>query len=161
MKTTFSKTLFGALVCALLSSLALAAGPRVDLTTRRAIYVTRSKTEIDLKNDKYVAAGGSITINRSQAEGCQGDKCTFHLGIIAIKSGGSGPLSTYGQYAVQTLGLSGNTILFANTENTKQQVLPVKLAVGKNVVTYAIDPAKKIEETDETNNNMTVTIIVE
>ena len=161
MKTNLSKTLFGALVCALLSPLALAGGPRVDLTTRRAIYVTRSKSEIDLKNDKYVAAGGTMTISKSQGEACQGNKCTFHLGIIAIKSGGSGTLSTYGQYTVQTLGTSGNTILFADSEATKQQVLPVKLAIGKNVVTFAIDPAKKIVETDETNNSITVTIVVE
>jgi len=70
-------------------------------------------------------------------------------------------LSTYGQYTVQTLGTTGNTIVFANSESTKQQVLPVKLAPGKNVVTFAIDPAKKIVETDESNNSITVTIVVE
>jgi len=161
MTKNLSKAVFGAFVFALVSPFALAGGPRVDLTTRRAIYVTSSKSEIDLKNDKYVAAGGTITIGRSQGEGCQGNKCTFHLGIIAIKSGGSGTLSTYGQYTVQTLGTSGNTILFADSEATKQQVLPVKLAIGKNVVTFAIDPAKKIVETDETNNSITVTIVVE
>jgi hypothetical protein len=161
MKTNSSRTILGALVCALVSPLALAGGPRVDLTTRRAIYVTKSPSEIDLKNDKYVAAGGTITVGRSQGEGCQANKCTFHLGIIAIKSGDSGALSTYGQYTVQALGTTGNTIVFANSESTKQQVLPVKLAPGKNVVTFAIDPAKKIVETDESNNSITVTIVVE
>ena len=161
MNRKLSRTISAALFGALILPVALAGGSRVDLSTRRAIYVTHSTTAIDLKNDRYVAAGGTITINRSQASGCEGNKCTFHLGIIAIKSGGSGPVSTYGQYTVQALGLTGNTISFADTENTKEQVLPVKLAIGKNLVTFAIDPAKKIVETDETNNSMTVTIVVE
>jgi hypothetical protein len=132
----------------------------VDLSTRRAVYVTSSKTAIDLRTDKYVAANGTITVNRRQAESCQGNKCTFNLGIIAIKSGGASTLSTYGQYTGQ-MGMVGNTIFFAANETTKQQVLPVSLAIGKNVLTFKIDPQNQIAETNETNNSFSVSIVVE
>ena len=160
MNTKLSGTIALASFVALLSPFTLARDSRVDLSTRRAIYVTSSKTAIDLKNDKYVAAGGTITVKKSQGEDCQANKCTFHLGIIAIKTGGPSTLNAYGQYT-GAFGISGNTIVFGNGETTKQQVLPVKLAVGKNVVTFTIDPQNKIVETDEKNNAMTVTIVVE
>ena len=161
MKTKLSGMLSLAFICATISPFALARDSRVDLSTRRAIYVTKSKTSIDLRNDKYVAANGTITLNRRQAESCEGNKCTFNLGIIAIKSGGPSTLNAYGQYTGQTFGSVGNTIVFADSEGTKQQVLPVSLAIGKNVVTFTIDPEKKIAETNEANNSMTVTIVVE
>ena len=161
MNTKLSKTFSTAFLFALVSPFTLAGNPGVDLSMRRAIYVTSSKSTIDLKNDKYVAAGGTITVKRSQAEGCEGNWCTFRLGIIAFKSAGPSTLSTYGQFTGQTVGSSGGTIFFANTEGTKQKVLPVKLAIGKNVVTFKIDPQNKVLETDERNNRMTVTIVVD
>jgi CARDB protein len=159
MKTKLSKMLALAFLWALVSPCTLAGDSKVDLTTRRAIYVTSSNTAIDLKNDKYVAAGATINVNAHQGQNCQGTGCTFNLGIIAFKSGGSSTLSTYGQYT-GSFGIVGNTIIFGNTERTKQQVLPVKLSYGKNVITFTIDPQKKIVETDETNNTFTVTIVL-
>jgi len=149
-----------AFVSALVSPFAFAGDPKTDLTMRRAIYVARNKAAIDLMNDKYVAAGETITLNRRQAESCQDNKCTFNLGIIAIKSGGAAALTTYGQYTGKN-GIAGNSIVFKDSETTKQLVLPVKLSIGKNVITFTIDPQNKIAESDETNNSMTVTLVVE
>jgi hypothetical protein len=160
MKTKSSVILTLASVWALLSPLTPARDLRVDLSIRRAIYITKSKTSIDLKGDRYVDENRNITLNKRQAESCQGNNCTFNLGIIAIKSGGTSTLSTYGQYT-GAFGIVGNTITFSANESTKQQVLPVALAVGKNTVTFTIDPQKKIAETDEANNSVTVTIVVE
>jgi hypothetical protein len=160
MKTKSSVILTLASVWALLSPLTPARDLRVDLSIRRAIYITKSKTSIDLKGDRYVDENRNITLNKRQAESCQGNNCTFNLGVIAIKSGGPSTLSTYGQYT-GAFGIVGNTITFAANESTKQQVLPVALAVGKNIVTFTIDPQKKIPETDEANNSVTVTIVVE
>jgi hypothetical protein len=161
MNTKLSKTFSTAFLFALVSPFTLAGNSGADLSMRPAIYVTSSKTTIDLKNDKYVAAGGTITLKKSQSVGCEENKCTFHLGIIAFKSGGPSTLSTYGLFKVPTVIYVGNTIFFANTESTKQQVLPVKLAIGKNTVIFTIDPDNKIVETNETNNSFTVTIVVD
>jgi hypothetical protein len=133
----------------------------VDLSLRRAIYLTSSKTAIDLKNDKYVAANNTIKVKKSDAVSCQGDKCIFNLGIIAFRSEGRGTLRTYGQFTGKTLGIVGNTIIFNDGEKTKQHVLPVTLVVGSNVITFTVDPNKQTAETDENNNSVDVRIVVE
>jgi hypothetical protein len=132
-----------------------------DLSLRRAVYLASSKTEIDLKNDKYVAANSTLKVKKSKALLCQGNKCTFNLGIIAFRSGDDGVLTTYGQFTGKTIGIVGNTISFNAGEKTKQHVLPVELAVGSNEITFTMDPNKKTNETNENNNSITVTIIVE
>jgi hypothetical protein len=133
----------------------------VDLSLRRAIYLTSSKTVIDLKNDKYVAANNTIKVKKSDAASCQGDKCTFNLGVLAFRSDGRGTLSTYGQFTGKTIGIIGNTIIFNDSEKIKQHVLPVNLIVGVNTITFIMDPNKKTAETDENNNEVAVTIVVE
>ncbi len=133
----------------------------VDLSMRRAIYIASSKTGIDLKNDKYVTPNNTIKVKKSDALICQGDKCTFNLGIIAFRSGDSGVLSTYGQFSGNTIGIVGNTISFSAGQTTKQHVLPVPLKIGVNEITFTVDPNKKTAETDENNNDITVKIIVE
>lgn len=133
----------------------------VDLSMRRAIYIASSKTAIDLKNDKYVTPNSTIKVKKSDALICQGDKCTFNLGVIAFRSDGNGALSTYGQFSGNTIGIVGNTISFNAGEKTKQHVLPVPLKIGLNEITFTVDPNKKTAETDENNNEITVKIIVE
>jgi hypothetical protein len=133
----------------------------VDLSLRQAVYLTGSKTTIDLKNDKYVAANNTIKVKKSDAVSCQGDKCTFNLGVLAFRSDGRGTLSTYGQFTGKTIGVVGNTIIFNDSEKIKQHVLPVNLIVGINTITFTMDPNKKTAETDENNNDVAVRIIVE
>lgn len=137
------------------------APPAVDLSLRQAIYLTASKTAIDLKNDKYVADHSTIRVKRSEAVNCQGDQCIFNLGIIAFRSDGSRALRTYGQFTGKSVGIVGNTIFFNDGEKTKQQVLPVTLIMGNNIVTFTIDPNKQTAETDENNNRVEVRIVVE
>ena len=161
MKTKYFVALCMTILCATVSPLVFAEGERIDLSSRQAVYLTGNKSVIDLKNDKYVAAGGTIKVKRSDAVNCSGDKCTYGLGAIAFRSGTKNALQTYGQFTGKTLGIVGNTVSFQNNETTKQQVLPVPLTVGTNAVTFSIDPQNKIAETNESNNSFTVTIIVE
>jgi ABC-type amino acid transport substrate-binding protein len=161
MKTTLFKILCITLLCSSVSMPILAGGDSVDLSSRTAIYFTGRKTSIDLKSDKYVATGGAIRVKKSDALSCQGDKCTFNLGIIAFRSTATATLKTYGQFTGKTLGIVGNTIIFNEGEKTKQQVLPVNLVVGNNIVTFTIDPNKQTAETDENNNSFDVRIVVE
>jgi hypothetical protein len=164
------KTKTGKFIClsvVVLASLSVVCGApaggvaEVDLGLRRAVYLTGAKTTIDLKSDKYVGANSSIRVKKSDAVNCQGDKCTFNLGVLAFRSDGRGALSTYGQFAGKNLGIVGNSIIFNESEKIKPQVLPVKLSVGRNALTFTIDPNKKTAESDENNNEIAVTIVVE
>jgi hypothetical protein len=148
-------------LCAMGSLLVLANDDRIDLSSRRAIYLTGKKSVIDLKNDKYVTAGGSIKVKKSDAVSCSGDKCTFGLGAIAFRNGSTKPMQTYGQFTGKTFGIVGNTISFQDNETTKQQSLQVALSTGENLISFTIDPQNKIAETNENNNSFSVTIIVE
>src|SRR5687767_12202117 len=161
MKNTIFKILCITVLCSIVSIPVLAGGDTVDLSSRTAIYLTGKKTAIDLKNDKYVATGGAIKVKKSDALSCQGDKCTFNLGVIAFRSTATGTLKTYGQFTGKSVGIVGNTVFFNDGEKTKQHVLPVALAVGINVVTFTIDPNKQTAETDENNNSFNVRIVVE
>jgi hypothetical protein len=154
------------ILCALLLSAqalpAVAAPPqRLDVGVRLAVYLTGNKSVIDLSKDSYVAAGGAITVKKSQATGCDGDKCKFNLGVVAFRQGTTNPLNVYGQFTGKTLGIVGNTIVFQNGDKIKQQVLPVSLMHGRNIVTFTLDPQNKVAETDENNNSFTVTIVVQ
>ena len=130
----------------------------VDLSMRVALYFTGAKTnKIDLKNDKYVARDGTMELNKSQATNCDGNTCQFNIGFIASRTGNTnGALSTYGLLQVENGGLVGNTIYFADKETIKQGVLPLKLKVGMNKVTFTIDPYKKTAESSEDNNSFSV-----
>ena len=161
MRTERFKTFCLVVIYLIVTIPAFAGGGGIDLSSRRAIYVTSKNTAIDLKNDKHVVPGGAIKLKKSDAVTCQGDKCTYNLGIIAFRSEASGALKTYGQFSGKTVGIVGNTIFFADGEKTKQHVLPVTLTVGSNIVTFTIDPNKQTAETDENNNSFDVRIVVE
>ncbi len=161
MQTKYFVALSMTMLCVMVSPLAQANDDRIDLSSRRAIYLTGKKSAIDTKKDKYVAAGGSIKVNRSEAISCSGNKCTYGLGVIAFREGNLNDIHPYGQFSGKSFGIVGNTIIFKNGETTKQHILPVGLAVGANTVTFTIDPQNKVAETNETNNSFDVTIIVE
>ena len=132
---------------------------RTDLSTREALYFTGTKTDkIDLKNDKYVAKGGTMELKKSQATSCDGDTCDFNIGFIGFRSGNvNGELFTYGLLQVGNAEfLIGNTVYFASGEKTKQGIHPLKLKMGMNKVTFTIDPYKKTAESNEDNNSFTV-----
>ncbi len=130
----------------------------LDLSMRDALYFTGAKTDkIDLKNDKYAVKDGTMELKKSQATSCDGDTCDFNIGFIAFRSGNvNGELSSYGLLQVEKGGLVGNTVYFASGEKTKQGVLPLKLKMGMNKVTFTIDPYKKTAESNEDNNSFTV-----
>ena len=161
MKIKYFVALCMTMLCAVPAPLVCAGSDNIDLSSRRAIYLTGKKSVIDLKNDKYVAAGGTIKVKRSDAVSCSGNKCTYGLGAIAFRNGTTTAMQTYGQFSGNTFGIVGNTISFQNNETTKQHILPVPLTVGTNVVTFTIDPKNKVAETNETNNSFAVTIVVE
>lgn len=133
-----------------------------DLSMRRALYFTGSKTDkIDLKNDKYVAENGTITVSPLIATKCEDGGCYFNLGFIGFRSPAAGAQSA-GVVLEGTAGWgSGKTLSFASNEATKQSVLSVKLATGSQKLTFKIDPYKKIAESNENNNSFSVTVIVE
>ena len=161
MKTKYFVALCLTIFSAMVSPLTFANDDRIDLSSRQAIYLAGKKTSIDLKNDKYVSAGGTIKVKKSEATSCSGDKCTFGLGVIAFRNGTTNAMQTYGQFTGKTFGIVGNTVIFQVNETTKQHILPVNLAVGTNTITFSIDPQNKIAETNENNNSFSVTIIVE
>jgi hypothetical protein len=159
MKTRLSITL--ALFALFFFSASFAYGQQTDLSMRRALYFTGAKTDhIDLKNDRYVAENKVMTLKKSDATSCEGDKCTFNIGFIAVRTPGTGELSTYGLLMANS-GYVGNTVYFENKATTRQGVLPLKLAMGKNKVTFQIDPYNKTPETDKSNNGFSVWITVE
>ena len=144
------------LAAAAMMATSLAEGRSVaqpDLSLRAAIYFTGKKADkIDLKSDKYVAQGGSITIKKSEAIKCEGNRCTFNLGILVFRDSDVGRLSTYAQ--IKNLGVieTGNTVFFQEGEKIKQAIYPVTLVVGYNRLTAQVDPANKVAESNEGNN---------
>jgi hypothetical protein len=135
---------------------------QTDLTMREALYFTGSNgSTIDLKNDKYVAKGATLNVSGATAKSCAQNTCEFNVGFIGFRSGNmAAALSSYGLISVEGSGLVGNTVYFAESEATKQGVLPVKLKLGTNKITFTIDPYKKTAETNERNNTFSVTVIV-
>ncbi|HEX8354758.1 MAG TPA: hypothetical protein VF611_17760 [Pyrinomonadaceae bacterium] len=142
-------------------------GPATDLTMRRALYFTGAKTDkIDTRaaakgGDLYVVENGRMTLKRSQATKCEAGGCYFNFGFIAFRNPAAGALSTYGLIEVEGGGLSGNTVHFADKAGTRQGVFPVKLADGVNKLTFRIDPYAKTQESDESNNGFSVTVVVQ
>ncbi len=133
-----------------------------DLSMREALYFTGAKTEaIDLKNDKYVAKGSTLKVSADLAKSCDKNTCEFNVGFIGFRSGNtSAALMTYGLITVDGGGLFGNEMYFAPSATTKQTIVPVKLKMGQNKLTFAIDPYKKTAETNERNNTFSVNVIV-
>jgi hypothetical protein len=161
MKTRFTVALISAFALLQLMS-PIAAGQQVttDLSMRRALYFTGAKTgSIDTKNDNYVAAGGSMTLTKSQSTSCDASGCVFNLGFFAFKQPAGKATNTYGWIELQSGGVVGNTIHFSDKESVRAVVYPVKLAIGTNKLKVAIDPEGKISETDESNNSFVVTIV--
>lgn len=135
---------------------------QTDLSMREALYFTGAKgSTIDLKNDRFVAKGSTLTVAPDLAKSCDKDTCEFNVGFIGFRSGNLGSaLSSYGLISVEGSGLVGNTVFFAASDATKQGVLPVKLKYGTNRITFTIDPYKKTAETNERNNTFTVNVVV-
>lgn len=129
-----------------------------DLSMREALYYTGSKTDkIDLKNDKLVINGGTMELKTSDATNCDGNSCEFNIGFIAFRSGSvNNELSTYGLLQVENGGLVGNTVFFSANEKSKEGILPLKLKMGMNKVTFTIDPYNKTAESNESNNSFIV-----
>ena len=135
---------------------------QTDLSMREALYFTGSNgSTIDLKNDKYVAKGGTLNVSAATAKSCEKNTCEFNVGFIGFRSGDMATaLSSYGLISVEGAGLVGNTVYFAASEATKAGVLPVKLKFGTNKITFTIDPYKKTAETNERNNTFSVNVFV-
>jgi len=161
MKTRWSSAL--SLFSLLFLCASFAYGQKTDLSLRRALYFTGAKpNKIDVKNDKYVAAGGTITVKKSDAVSCNYESCSFNVGLIAFRDPANGELSTYGEMKKSDGGISGNGIYFADKQKVTQLVVPLMLTPGsKTKVTCLIDPENKTAETDENNNSFIVWITFE
>ena len=135
---------------------------QTDLSMREALYFTGGKSDaIDLQNDKYAAKGSTLNLTAELAKSCDKNTCEFNVGFIGFRSGNLAPaLSSYGLISVEKGGLAGNTVYFAASETTKSVVVPVKLKVGMNKLTFSIDPYKKTRETNESNNTFSVNVIL-
>jgi hypothetical protein len=133
-----------------------------DLSMRDALYFTGAKNDkIDTKNDRYVTKGGTMELRASEALSCGGGQCEFNIGFIGFRSGNTaGAITSYGLLQVENGSNAGDNIHFAAGETNKQRVIPLKLRMGLNRVTFTIDPYKKTEETNEANNSITVSFNV-
>jgi len=139
---------------------AISSQAQTDLNTRKAVYFTGAKNDsIDLKNDVYVGSGTTLTISYQLGTGCDKNVCKYNVGIIAIRTG-TGAQSTDVVIHVDKGGSFTKTIEFAPNEKIKQVIFPIKLALGKNQLTVAIDPNNKTAETDESNNRFAGTVMV-
>ena len=135
---------------------------QTDLSMREALYFTGANSEsINLAKDVYVAKGATLNISTALAKSCDKTTCEFNIGFIGFRSPkADSVLSTYALISTDGGGMTGNTVVFAATETTKQGVFPVKLKMGRNRLTFTIDPYKKIRESNEANNTFTVNVIV-
>lgn len=160
MKTTLFYVVIS--LFAFVSMSAVAAQAQTDLSMREALYFTGSKsTQIDLKNDRYVVRGGTMQLKASDGSNCAGGFCEFNIGFIAFRTGnGDIALSSYGLLQVANGGMTGNTVYFGPSETVRQGILPLKLKIGMNKVTFTIDPYKKTPETNERNNSITASFNV-
>jgi hypothetical protein len=132
-----------------------------DFSLRSALYANGAETKKVNTQAKYVSAGKTLTLKKSEAVSCEGDSCTFNLGFIVFRNGDQGVLSTYASIRSTTLGIVGNTVTFENGSKVKDAVFASKLKLGENKLTVEVDPYKKTAETNEGNNSFQVTIIVE
>ncbi len=132
----------------------------VDLSLRQALYNNGTNTQKVNTQARYVAAGKTITLKKSEAVSCEGDRCTFNLGFFVFRNGAQGELSTYAIIDGE-IAIVGNSLSFQQGATTQSLVLPCKLKVGVNKLTVTVDPYKKTAETNENNNQFEVTIIVE
>jgi len=146
----------GLLALALVGAISVnAQTSKLDLSMRTALYFTGAKADkIDRANDKYVVKDGTMELKTNQAVSCDGDYCEFNIGFIswAERAGKNGEVSTYGLFTVDNGSSVGNTIYFADKEQIKEGVHKVKLKIGMNKVTFAIDPYEKTPEAKEDNN---------
>ncbi|MEJ7862521.1 MAG: hypothetical protein WKF90_12900 [Pyrinomonadaceae bacterium] len=128
---------------------------KLDLSVRTALYFTGAKAD---SWDKYVVKDGTMELKTSQATSCDGTYCEFNIGFIswAERAGENGKVSTYGLFIVDKVSMVGNELNFADKEVVKKGILPVKLKLGMNKVTFTIDPYEKTDETDENNNSFSV-----
>jgi len=135
---------------------------QTDLSMREALYFTGTKSEsIDIKNDPFAAKGTRYNLSTELAKGCVKDVCEFNVGAIGSRSGAmAAAVSTYGFLSLEDSSGAGNTIYFEPSAASKQLVVPMKLKMGKNRVTFTIDPYKKTVETNENNNAFSVDVIV-
>jgi hypothetical protein len=153
---------------------------KADLAVRQAIYFTG--TNITSVNPAEQAAQYSVPvyhpgvahknpdilkINTGQALSCEKNStiCAYNLGVLVWRDPGQGntvkdSLDTYGQFTTADGSITGNTVKFKYNGNSKLEttefILPVKLPLGKQQVTFTLDPQNKIAETDEKNNTVTV-----
>ena len=146
----------------LLGTSAGAQQPLPDLSMRMALYFTGTKADkIDLATDKFVVAGATMQLKKSQGKNCDDNGCTFNIGFIATRSGYTrGELSTYGLFTVEGVEMVGNTVFFGWPDKSKQGVHALKLKMGMNKVTFTIDPYQKTAETDENNNSFSASFNV-
>jgi hypothetical protein len=135
---------------------------QADLSLRRALYLTKKADKIDLKNDKYVAAGATIVLKKSEANFCNYLGCNFNVGLIAFRDPAQGELNAYVEMKKPDGGVAGNSIYFADKVNTTQMVVALTLTPGsKTQVTCLIDPENKTPESNEKNNSFVVWVTVE
>jgi len=133
-----------------------------DLSMREALYFTGlNSTSINLAKDLYVAKGATVNLSSELAKSCDKTGCEFNIGYLGFRTGDtSSALSSYGLISIEGGGMVGNTIFFSAAETTKQAVLPLKLRVGMNRLTFTIDPYKKTRETNENNNSHTAYVVL-
>ena len=157
MKQTSTTVFLGFFALAFIFAVAPPTSAQTDLSMRQALYFTGSKSgQIDLKNDPFVTNGGTMDLKTNNAVSCTNSVCTFNIGFIAFRSGSTQvALSSYALFTAET-GLVGNTVYFAEGMTVRQGVLPLRLKLGPNKVSFSVDPYKKVPETNEGNNSISV-----
>jgi hypothetical protein len=165
-----------------LIALAASGAAAQDLSARKSIFFTGTDTksnyaaEVAAQYSSVPAPGvfrktpDVLTIKTSQAIKCAADgTCEFNLGVTAWRVPAAGtakdPLTATGRFTTDGGANVSGPVNFKYSGNSDLEtfdfIMPVKMKVGKNQVTFAIDPENKVTENDESNNRFSVIFNVE
>ena len=102
----------------------------------------------------------TLSLNQSQARACRTGRCNFNLGFQIIRSNSKGELKV--PVKIINNGVTRTSFAsFSNGETTQTIKLSLDIPIGSSTLFISVDPDSKLEETDETNNIITMQVKVQ
>jgi hypothetical protein len=134
-----------------------ASAQAVDIGARQSVYFTGSGYPAVITTFPYVNAGKTMELKAADAVKKSGGQFIFNLGIVATREFGNlkSELKTTMEFKTN-VGTTDMEIRFPINQQVVEPSLPIPLKAGLNKVIVIMDPANKIAESNENNNNFTV-----
>ena len=139
---------------------------RPDLGFRQAVYLTASETgKIDLLHDTYVAAGKTILIKPGQPgvhHYTDSQYVTVNVGAILTRKGGNlaEPLKTYAGFKCYDDATGTHILTFPAKQPLVEYDAMCNFFPGLHKLIFWVNPDKKIDESNDKNNSLEVTLNV-